>query len=113
MNGFAVASPHGNVAIALLANTVATEAALVARILTVGPGIWRPLQPRCDHADASQGGVAWRFVPGVPLVAFFGDKPLRKITPADVLLRLTVSAAFRAARETECGSPAVPAHSTA
>jgi glycerol uptake facilitator-like aquaporin len=53
----------GNVAIALLANTIATGAALVALILTFGPISGAHLNPAVTLADASQGGLAWREVP--------------------------------------------------
>ena len=49
----------GNVAIALLANTVATGAALTALILTFGPVSGAHLNPAVTLADASQGGLAW------------------------------------------------------
>jgi glycerol uptake facilitator-like aquaporin len=54
----------GNVAIALLANTLATGAALVALILTFGPISGAHFNPAVTLADASQGGIAWRAVPG-------------------------------------------------
>jgi glycerol uptake facilitator-like aquaporin len=53
----------GNVAIALLANTVATAAALVALILTFGPISGAHFNPAVSLADASQGGLQWREVP--------------------------------------------------
>jgi glycerol uptake facilitator-like aquaporin len=53
----------GNVAIALLANTVATGAGLVALILTFGPVSGAHFNPAVTLADASQGGLAWREVP--------------------------------------------------
>jgi len=54
----------GNVAIALLANTLATGAMLVALILTFGPISGAHLNPAVTLADASQGGLPWREVPG-------------------------------------------------
>lgn len=54
----------GNVAIALLANAVATGAALAALILTFGPVSGAHFNPAVTIADASQGGVLWRSVPG-------------------------------------------------
>src|ERR1700691_5759262 len=54
----------GNTAIALLANTIATGAALVALTLTVGPISGAHFNPAVTLADASQGGLAWREVPG-------------------------------------------------
>jgi glycerol uptake facilitator-like aquaporin len=49
----------GNVAIALLANTVATGATLVALILTFGPVSGAHFNPAVTLADASQGGLPW------------------------------------------------------
>jgi glycerol uptake facilitator-like aquaporin len=49
----------GNVAIALLANSVATGAALVALILTFGPISGAHFNPAVSLADASQGGLRW------------------------------------------------------
>jgi len=53
----------GNVAIALLANSVATGATLVALILTFGPISGAHFNPAVTIADASQGGISWRDVP--------------------------------------------------
>jgi glycerol uptake facilitator-like aquaporin len=53
----------GNVALALLANTVATGAALVALIITFGPISGAHFNPVVTLADASQGGLPWREVP--------------------------------------------------
>ncbi len=53
----------GNVAIALLANTIATGAALVALILTFGPISGAHFNPAVTLADATQGGISWRDVP--------------------------------------------------
>jgi len=53
----------GNVALALLANTIATGAALVALILTFGPISGAHFNPAVTLVDASQGGLAWREVP--------------------------------------------------
>ena len=47
----------GNVAIALLANTIATGATLVALILTFGPISGAHFNPVVSLADASQGGL--------------------------------------------------------
>ncbi len=54
----------GNVAIALLANTLATGAMLAALILTFGPISGAHFNPAVTLADASQGGLPWREVPG-------------------------------------------------
>ena len=49
----------GNVAIALLANTIATGAALVALILAFGSISGAHFNPVVSFADASQGGLSW------------------------------------------------------
>ena len=54
---------HPNVALALLANTVATGAALVALSSTCGPISGAHFNPAVTLADASQGGLPWREVP--------------------------------------------------
>jgi glycerol uptake facilitator-like aquaporin len=53
----------GNVAIALLANTLATGAALVALILTFGPVSGAHMNPVVTLSDAWQAGLAWKDVP--------------------------------------------------
>jgi glycerol uptake facilitator-like aquaporin len=53
----------GNVAIALLANTIATGAALVTLILTFGPISGAHFNPAVTLADAWQSGLPWREVP--------------------------------------------------
>jgi glycerol uptake facilitator-like aquaporin len=53
----------GNVALALLANTLATGAALIAIILAFGPISGAHLNPAVTVADAWLGGMAWRDVP--------------------------------------------------
>jgi glycerol uptake facilitator-like aquaporin len=63
---------NGNQAIALLANTIATGAALVALILTFGPISGAHFNPAVTIADASQGGLAWRDVPGYVLAQCSG-----------------------------------------
>ncbi len=53
-----------NMALALLANTIATGAALVALIIAFGPISGAHFNPVVTLADASQGGLPWREVPG-------------------------------------------------
>ena len=53
----------GNQAVALLANTIATGAVLVALILTFGPISGAHFNPAITVADASQGGLPWHDVP--------------------------------------------------
>lgn len=62
----------GNVAIALLANTVATGAALVALILTFGSVSGAHFNPVVSLAEAARGGVAWRDVPAYVLAQILG-----------------------------------------
>ena len=49
----------GNVAIALLANTIATGAALVVLILIFGPISGAHFNPAVTLADAIEGGLRW------------------------------------------------------
>lgn len=53
----------GNVAVALLANALATGAGLLALILAFGPISGAHFNPVVTLADAAQGGLAWREVP--------------------------------------------------
>lgn len=62
----------GNVAIALLANTIATGAGLVALILTFGPISGAHFNPAVTLADAWQGGMAWKHVPAYISVQVVG-----------------------------------------
>jgi len=62
----------GNVAIALLANTLATGAGLVALILTFGPISGAHFNPAVTLADAWQGGLPWREVPAYILAQVLG-----------------------------------------
>lgn len=62
----------GNVALALLANTLATGAALVALILTFGPISGAHFNPAVTIADAWQRGLPWREVPGYVLAQVLG-----------------------------------------
>jgi glycerol uptake facilitator-like aquaporin len=50
----------GNLAIALLANAIATGAALVALILAFGPISGAHMNPAVTLADAAMGGLPWR-----------------------------------------------------
>jgi glycerol uptake facilitator-like aquaporin len=55
-----------------LANTLATGAGLVALILTFGPVSGAHFNPAVTLADASQGGLAWREVPGYLVAQVLG-----------------------------------------
>jgi glycerol uptake facilitator-like aquaporin len=54
---------NGNVALALLANTIATGAALVALIATFGPISGAHLNPAVSLADAMESGLRWAEAP--------------------------------------------------
>lgn len=54
---------QGNVSLALLENTVATGAALIALILCFGPVSGAHLNPAVTLADATQRGISWKLVP--------------------------------------------------
>jgi glycerol uptake facilitator-like aquaporin len=62
----------GNAAIALLANTLATGAALLALILTFGPVSGGHFNPAVTLAVASQGGLPWREVPAYVVAQLAG-----------------------------------------
>jgi glycerol uptake facilitator-like aquaporin len=62
----------GNVALALLANTLATGATLVTLIYTFGPISGAHFNPAVTLADASQGGIRWQEVPGYIAVQVIG-----------------------------------------
>src|SRR6185369_7737435 len=62
----------GNTAIALLANTIATGAALAALILAFGPISGAHFNPAVTLADAWQRGIRWREVPAYILAQVVG-----------------------------------------
>lgn len=78
----------GNVAVALLANTVATGAALVALILTFGPISGAHFNPAVTLADASQGGLPWGEVPAYLIAQIVGA--FAGVAAADVMFELPV-----------------------
>jgi Glycerol uptake facilitator and related permeases (Major Intrinsic Protein Family) len=61
-----------DVAIALLANTIATGAALVALILTFGPISGAHFNPVVTLADAWEGGIPWAETLHYVLAQIFG-----------------------------------------
>jgi glycerol uptake facilitator-like aquaporin len=67
---------NGNVALALLANTIATGAALVALIAAFGPISGAHLNPAVSLMDALEKGLSWRetpyYVSGQILGGIFG-----------------------------------------
>ena len=62
----------GNVAIALLANTIATGAALVALILTLGPISGAHFNPVVTLSAAWQRGMPWREAPSYVVAQIAG-----------------------------------------
>jgi glycerol uptake facilitator-like aquaporin len=62
----------GNVAVALLANSIATGGALLALIATFQPISGAHLNPVVTLVDAWEGGLAWRSVPIVIVAQFVG-----------------------------------------
>lgn len=62
----------GNVAIALLANTLATGAALVALILAFGPVSGAHMNPAVTLGEAWLGGLPWKKVPAYLTAQFLG-----------------------------------------
>jgi glycerol uptake facilitator-like aquaporin len=86
----------GNVAVALLANTLATGAALGALILTFGPISGAHFNPAVTLADASQGGIPWQEVPlyiAAQVVGAFAG-----VATAHVMFEMPVFFASRHAR---------------
>ena len=83
----------GNVAIVLLANTIATGAALLALILTFGPVSGAHFNPAVTLADASQGGLAWREVPAYVCAQLVGA--IAGVACANVMFELPLFFASR------------------
>ena len=63
---------NGNVAIALLANTIATGAALVALILTFGPISGAHFNPAVSLCDAMLRGISWKLFAGYTSAQIIG-----------------------------------------
>ncbi len=86
----------GNSAIALLANTLATGAALVALILTFRQISGAHFNPAVTLADAWQGGISWRYVPayvGAQIIGAFAG-----VAAANVMFGLPIFFASHHAR---------------
>lgn len=62
----------GNVALALLANSIATGAVLVTLIFTFAPISGAHFNPAVSLAAALEGGFAWRRVPGYIVAQLIG-----------------------------------------
>jgi len=86
----------GNVAVALLANTLATGAALVALILTFGPISGAHFNPAVTLADAWLGGLTWAEVPLYVVAQVAGA--FAGVAAAHVMFELPLFLASRHAR---------------
>lgn len=86
----------GNVAIALLANTLATGAVLVALILTFGPISGAHFNPAVTLADASQRGIPWGEVPAYIAAQIVGA--FAGVAAADTMFGEPIFSASRHAR---------------
>jgi len=86
----------GNVAITLLANTVATGAALIAIILAFGPISGAHLNPAVTLADALAGGIRWRETPAYILAQLAGA--FAGVAAAHLMFGLSLFAASTRAR---------------
>lgn len=87
----------GNKAVALLANTLATGASLVALILTFGPISGAHFNPAVTICDASQGGLPWRDVPIYIIAQVIGA--FTGVAAADVMFELPVFFASQKVRQ--------------
>jgi glycerol uptake facilitator-like aquaporin len=91
----------GNVAVALLANTIATGAALVALILTFGPISGAHFNPAVTLAVASrEGSIAWSDVP--PYIAVQVIGAFAGVAAAHVMFEAPL---FFASRHVRSGLP--------
>lgn len=81
----------GNVALALLANSIATGGALIAIILAFGSISGAHLNPVVTLADAWQGGIAWRETPAYIAAQTAGA--FAGVALADIMFGLSVFAA--------------------
>jgi glycerol uptake facilitator-like aquaporin len=86
----------GNLALALLANAIATGATLVALILTFGPISGGHFNPAVTLADATQRGLEWRDVP--PYIAAQLTGAVLGVAIAHVMFELPVFMASQHAR---------------
>lgn len=86
----------GNVAVALLANTLATGAGLVALISAFGPLSGAHFNPAVSLCDAWMGRLPWRKVPGYALAQLLGA--LLGVAAANLMFDLPVFSASRHAR---------------
>ncbi len=88
----------GNVAIALLANTIATGAALVALILTFGPISGAHFNPAVTLADAMEHGIPWSEAPALHCRAVRGRNCGHDHCAPDVRAALVFAVVTRSTR---------------
>ncbi len=86
----------GNVAVALLANTLATGAGLVALILTFGPVSGAHMNPAVTLVEASRGRVPWREAPAYVTAQILGA--FAGVAAAHVMFELPLFSASRHVR---------------
>jgi glycerol uptake facilitator-like aquaporin len=89
----------GNVALALLANAIATGGALVALILTFGSISRAHFNPAVTVADAARGGLPWPEVPHYVVAQIIGA--FAGVAAAHVMFELPL---FFASRHVRAGS---------
>jgi glycerol uptake facilitator-like aquaporin len=87
---------QGNIAIALLANAIATGAALVALILAFGSVSGAHFNPAVTLADAAIGKLPWREVPGYVIAQVAGA--YAGVAAAHVMFQLPIFSASQHAR---------------
>jgi glycerol uptake facilitator-like aquaporin len=92
----------GNIAIALLANTIATSAALIAIILALGGISGAHLNPAVTVSAAIQGDLRWREVPGYVVAQIVGA--LAGVAAAHYMFGLAM---FTASHHGRAGLPQV------
>ena len=90
----------GNIAVALLANTIATGAALVALILTFGTISGAHFNPAVTVCDAWQKGISWRDAAAYTAAQITGA--FAGVAAANVMFELPV---FFASQKMRTGAP--------
>ncbi len=97
----------GNLAIVLLANTLATGAALVALILTFATISGAHFNPAVTIADAARGGIAWREAPAYIVAQIAGA--FRGVGEAHIMFGLPL---FSLSLHARSGGPSCGASSS-
>jgi glycerol uptake facilitator-like aquaporin len=92
----------GNVAIALLTNTIATGAALVALMLTFGPVSGAHFNPAVSLSDAWQRGMPWHETPSYIIAQVLGGYV--GVVSAHAMFALPL---FSASRHNRSGAPQI------